>query len=141
MPTIIKEEKPYSSFQLEGDLIHTQFTMGQLNSIEKVFKTFAKTQESLNKNKEKSKLENLYSILFYDFVTQFGTFKIKDTIDNKRDFLKRIKLVQSMTPKKWMDIIIEEMELENPSEEEIEQYIKGEIPIRSISPYLLFHIF
>ena len=44
MPTIVKEEKPYSSFQLEGDLIHTQFTMGQLNSIEKVFKKFTKNQ-------------------------------------------------------------------------------------------------
>ena len=85
MPTIVKEEKPYSSFQLEGDLIYTQFTMGQLNSIEKVFKTFTKTQESLNKNKEKSKLDNLYSVLFYDFVTQFGTFKIEDPIDNKKD--------------------------------------------------------
>ena len=138
MPTIVKEEKPYNYFQLEGDLIHTQFTMGQLNSIEKVFKTFAKTQESLNKNKEKSKLNHLYSILFYDFVTQFGTFKIEDPIDNKRDFLERIKLVQSMTPKKWMDIIIEEMKLENPSKEEIDQYINGEIP--NISP-LLFHTF
>ena len=140
MPTIVKEEKPYNYFQLEGDLIHTQFTMGQLNSIEKVFKTFAKTQESLNKNKEKSKLNHLYSILFYDFVTQFGTFKIEDPIDNKRDFLERIKLVQSMTPKKWMDIIIEEMKLENPSKEEIDQYINGEIPIKNISP-LLFHTF
>lgn len=140
MPTIVKEEKPYNSFQLEGDLIHTQFTMGQLNSIEKVFKTFAKTQDNLNKNKEKSKLENLYSILFYDFVTQFGTFKIEDPIDNKRDFLERIKLVQSMTPKKWIDIIVEEMKLENPAEEEIEQYINNEIPIRNISP-LLFHTF
>lgn len=140
MPTIVKEEKPYSSFQLEGDLIYTQFTMGQLNSIEKVFKTFTKTQESLNKNKEKSKLDNLYSVLFYDFVTQFGTFKIEDPIDNKKDFLERIKLVQSMTPKKWMNIIIEEIELENPSDKEIEQYINGEIPIRNISP-LLFHTF
>ena len=140
MPTIVKEEKPYNSFQLEGDLIHTQFTMGQLNSIEKVFKTFAKTQESLNKNKEKSKLDNLYSLLFYNFVTQFGTFKIEDPIDNKRDFLERIKLVQSMTPKKWIDIIVKEMELENPAEEEIEQYINNEIPIRNISP-LLFHTF
>ena len=140
MPTIIKEEKPYSSFQLEGDLIHTQFTMGQLNSIEKVFKTFAKTQESLNKNKEKSKLENLYSILFYDFVIQFGTFKIEDPIDNKKYFLERIKMVQTMTTKKWMNIIVEEMKLENPSDEEIEQYIKGKIPIRNISP-LLFHTF
>lgn len=140
MPTIVKEEKPYSSFQLEGDLIHTQFTMGQLNSIEKVFKTFTKTQESLNKNKEKSKLDNLYSVLFYDFVTQFGTFKIEDPIDNKKDFLERVKLVQSMTTKKWMDIIVEEMKLEKPSDEEIEQYIKGEIPIRNISP-LLFHTF
>ena len=140
MPTIVKEEKPYSSFQLEGDLIHTQFTMGQLNSIEKVFKTFAKTQDNLNKNKEKSKLKKLYSILFYDFVTQFGTFKIEDPIDNKRDFLERVKMVQTMTPKKWMDIIVEEMKLENPSDEEIEQYIKGEISIRNISP-LLFHTF
>lgn len=140
MPTIVKEEKPYSSFQLEGDLIYTQFTMGQLNSIEKVFKTFTKTQESLNKNKEKSKLDNLYSVLFYDFVTQFGTFKIEDPIDNKKDFLERIKLVQSMTPKKWIDIIVKEMELENPAEEEIEQYINNEIPIRNISP-LLFHTF
>lgn len=140
MPTIVKEEKPYRSFQLEGDLIHTQFTMGQLNSIEKVFKTFTKTQESLNKNKEKSKLDNLYSVLFYDFVTQFGTFKIEDPIDNKKDFLERVKLVQSMTTKKWMDIIVEEMKLEKPSDEEIEQYIKGEIPIRNISP-LLFHTF
>ena len=45
-----------------------------------------------------------------------------------------------MTPKKWMDIIVEEMELENPSDEEIEQYLNGDIPIRSISP-LLFHTF
>ena len=45
-----------------------------------------------------------------------------------------------MTPKKWMDIIVEEMELENPSDEEIEKYINGEITIRSISP-LLFHTF
>ena len=140
MPTIVKEEKPYNSFQLEGDLIHTQFSMSQLNSIEKVFKTFAKTQDNLNKNKEKSKLENLYSILFYDFVTQFGTFKIKDPIDNKRDFLERVKMIQNMTPKKWMDIIIEEMELEKPSEKEIEQYLNGDIPIRNISP-LLFHTF
>lgn len=140
MPTIVKEEKPYSSFQLEGDLIYTQFTMGQLNSIEKVFKTFTKTQESLNKNKEKSKLDNLYSVLFYDFVTQFGTFKIEDPIDNKKDFLERVKMVQTMTPKQWIDIIVEEMELESPSNEELEQYIKGEIPIRSISP-LLFHTF
>ena len=140
MPTIVKEEKPYSSFQLEGDLIYTQFTMGQLNSIEKVFKTFTKTQESLNKNKEKSKLDNLYSVLFYDFVIQFGTFKIEDPIDNKKDFLERVKMVQTMTPKQWIDIIVEEMELENPSNEELEQYIKGEIPIRNISP-LLFHTF
>ena len=138
MPTIVKEEKPYSSFQLEGDLIHTQFTMGQLNSIEKVFKTFTKTQESLNKNKEKSKLEHLYSILFYDFVTQFGTFKIEDPIDNKRDFLERIKLVQSMTPKKWTQAIIEEMDAEQLSETDIDQYVKDELSIRNISP-LLFH--
>ena len=45
-----------------------------------------------------------------------------------------------MTTKKWMDIIVEEMKLEKPSDEEIEQYIKGEIPIRNISP-LLFHTF
>ena len=140
MPTIVTEEKPYSSFKLEGDLIHTQFTMSQLNKIEKVFKTFNKTQENLNKNKDKSKLEQLYNILFYDFVTQFGTFKIEDPVDNKRDFLERIKMVQTMTPKKWMDIIVEEMELENPSEEEIKQYLDGTISIRSISP-LLFHTF
>ena len=140
MPTIVTEEKPYSSFKLEGDLIHTQFTMSQLNKIEKVFKTFTKTQENLNKNKDKSKLEQLYNILFYDFVTQFGTFKIENPVDNKRDFLERVKMVQTMTPKKWMDIIVEEMELENPSEKEIEQYINGDIPIRSISP-LLFHTF
>ena len=140
MPTIVKEEKPYNSFQLEGDLIHTQFNMSQLKIIDKVFKTFAKTQDNLNKNKDNSKLEQLYSILFYDFVTQFGTFKIEDPIDNKRDFLERVKMVQTMTPKKWMDIIVEEMKLENPSEEEIEQYLNGNIPIRSISP-LLFHTF
>mgnify|MGYP000691398345 CR=1 FL=1 len=140
MPTIVKEEKPYNSFQLEGDLIHTQFNMSQLKIIDKVFKTFAKTQDNLNKNKDNSKLEQLYSILFYDFVTQFGTFKIEDPIDNKRDFLERVKMVQTMTPKKWMDIIVEEMKLENPSKEEIEQYLNGNIPIRSISP-LLFHTF
>ena len=140
MPTIIKEEKPYNSFQLEGDLIHTQFNMSQLKIIDKVFKTFAKTQENLNKNKNNSKLEQLYSILFYDFVTQFGTFKIEDPIDNKRDFLERVKMVQTMTPKKWMDIIVEEIKLENPSEEEIKQYLDGTISIRSISP-LLFHTF
>lgn len=140
MPTIVKEEKPYNSFQLEGDLIHTQFSMSQLNSIEKVFKTFAKTQDNLNKNKEKSKLENLYSILFYDFITQFGTFKIKDPIDNKRDFLERVKLVQSMTPKKWINIIVEEIEVEQLSETDIDQYVKGELSIRNISP-LLFHAF
>lgn len=140
MPTIVKEEKPYNSFQLEGDLIHTQFSMSQLNSIEKVFKTFAKTQDNLNKNKEKSKLENLYSILFYDFITQFGTFKIKDPIDNKRDFLERVKLVQSMTPKKWINIIVEEIEAEQLSETDIDQYVKGELSIRNISP-LLFHAF
>ena len=140
MPTIVTEEKPYSVFQLEGDFLHTQFNVGQLRIIEKAFKTFAKTQDNLNKNKDNSKLEKLYSILFYDFVTQFGTFKIEDPIDNKRDFLERVKMVQTMTPKKWMDIIVEEMELENPSEEEIHQYLTGEIPIRSISP-LLFHTF
>lgn len=140
MPTIIKEEKPYSSFQLEGDLIHTQFNMSQLKIIDKVFKTFTKTQDNLNKNKDNSKLKQLYSILFYDFVTQFGTFKIEDPIDNKRDFLERVKMVQTMTPKKWMDIIVKEMKLENPSKEEIEQYLNGNIPIRSISP-LLFHTF
>lgn len=140
MPTILTDEKPYSDFQLEGDLPHTQFNVGQLKIIEKAFKTFAKTQDNLNKNKDKSKLEQLYSILFYDFVTQFGTFKIEDPIDNKRDFLERVKMVQTMTPKKWMDIIVEEMELENPSQEEIEQYLNGDIPIRSISP-LLFHTF
>ena len=140
MPTIIKKDKPYSNFQLEGDLIHTQFSMSQLNSIEKVFKTFAKTQDNLNKNKEKSKLENLYSILFYDFITQFGTFKIKDPIDNKRDFLERVKLVQSMTPKKWINIIVEEIEAEQLSETDIDQYVKGELSIRNISP-LLFHAF
>lgn len=140
MPTIVKEDKPYNIFQLEGDIIHTQFNMSQLKIIDKVFKTFAKTQDNLNKNKDNSKLEQLYSILFYDFVTQFGTFKIEDPIDNKRDFLKRIKMVQSMTPKKWINIIVEEMELEKPSEEEIEQYLNGDISIRSISP-LLFHTF
>lgn len=140
MPTIIKEDKPYNIFQLEGDIIHTQFNMSQLKIIDKVFKTFAKTQDNLNKNKDNSKLEQLYSILFYDFVTQFGTFKIEDPIDNKRDFLERIKMVQSMTPKKWINIIVEEMELEKPSEEEIEQYLNGDISIRSISP-LLFHTF
>lgn len=45
-----------------------------------------------------------------------------------------------MTPKKWINIIVEEMELEKPSEEEIEQYLNGDISIRSISP-LLFHTF
>ena len=133
MPTIVTDEKPYSVFQLEGDFPHTQFNVGQLRIIEKAFKTFAK-------NKDNSKLEQLYSILFYDFVTQFGTFKIEDPIDNKRDFLERVKMVQTMTPKKWMDIIVEEMELENPSQEEIDQYLSGDIPIRSISP-LLFHTF
>lgn len=140
MPTILTEEKPYSYFQLEGDFPHTQFNVGQLRIIEKAFKTFAKTQEKLNKNKENSALEHLYSVLFYDFVTQFVTFKIEDPIDNKRDFLERVKMVQTMTPKKWMDIIVEEMKLENPSEEEINQYLTGEIPIRNISP-LLFHTF
>mgnify|MGYP000991164940 CR=1 FL=1 len=136
MPTILTKEKPYRVFQLEGDFPHTQFNVGQLRIIEKAFKTFAKTQEKLNKNKENSALEHLYSVLFYDFVTQFGTFKIEDPIDNKRDFLERVKMVQTMTPKKWMDI----MKLENPSEEEINQYLTGEIPIRNISP-LLFHTF
>lgn len=140
MPTIIKEDKPYSNFQLEGDLIHTHFNMSQLKLIDKAFNTFKKNQDNLDKNKEKSKLNQLYSILFYDFIIQFGTFKIEDPIDNKRDFLERVKLVQSMTPKKWTQAIIEEMELENPSDEEIEKYINGEIPIRSISP-LLFHTF
>lgn len=140
MPTIVKEDNPYSSFQLEGDLIHTHFNMSQLKLIDKAFNTFKKTQETLDKNKENSKLDNLYSILFYDFVIQFATFKIEDPIDNKRDFLERVKMVQTMTPKKWMDIIVEEMELENPSDEEIEKYINGEITIRSISP-LLFHTF
>lgn len=140
MPTIVTDEKPYSVFQLEGDFPHTQFNVGQLRIIDKAFKTFAKTQDNLNKNKDNSKLEKLYSILFYDFVTQFGTFKIEDPIDNKRDFLERVKMVQTMTPKKWMDIIVEEMELENPSDEEIKQYLNGDISIRSISP-LLFHTF
>ena len=138
MPTIIKEDKPYNIFQLEGDLIHTQFNMTQLKIIDKVFKTFAKTQDTLNKNKDNSKLEQLYSILFYDFVTQFGTFKIEDPIDNKRDFLERVKLVQSMTPKKWIQAIIEEMDAEQLSETNIDQYVKGELSIRNISP-LLFH--
>lgn len=138
MPTIIKEDKPYNIFQLEGDLIHTQFNMTQLKIIDKVFKTFAKTQNNLNKNKDNSKLEQLYSILFYDFVTQFGTFKIEDPIDNKRDFLERVKLVQSMTPKKWIQAIIEEMDAEQLSETNIDQYVKGELSIRNISP-LLFH--
>lgn len=138
MPTIIKEDKPYNIFQLEGDLIHTQFNMTQLKIIDKVFKTFAKTQDNLNKNKDNSKLEQLYSILFYDFVTQFGTFKIEDPIDNKRDFLERVKLVQSMTPKKWIQAIIEEMDAEQLSETNIDQYVKGELSIRNISP-LLFH--
>lgn len=140
MPTILTDEKPYNVFQLEGDFPHTQFNVSQLRIIDKAFKTFAKTQDNLNKIKDKSKLEHLYSILFYDFVTQFAFFKIEDPIDNKRDFLERVKMVQTMTPKKWMDIIVEEMELENPSDEEIHQYLKGEIPIRSISP-LLFHTF
>lgn len=140
MPTIVTDDKPYSGFQLEGDFPHTHFNVGQLKIIEKAFKTFAKTQDNLNKNKENSALNHLYSILFYDFVTQFGTFKIEDPIDNKRDFLERVKMVQTMTPKKWMDVIVEEMELENPSEEEIEQYLNGAIPIRNISP-LLFHTF
>lgn len=138
MPTIVKEDKPYTSFQLEGDLIHTHFNMSQLKIIDKVFNTFKKTQETLDKNKENSKLDNLYSILFYDFVIQFATFKIEDPIDNKRDFLERVKLVQSMTPKKWTQAIIEEMDAEKLSEEEIEQYLNGDISIRSISP-LLFH--
>lgn len=138
MPTIIKEDKPYNIFQLEGDLIHTQFNMTQLKIIDKVFKTFAKTQDNLNKNKDNSKLEQLYSILFYDFVTQFGTFKIEDPIDNKRDFLERVKLVQSMTPKQWIQAIIEEMDAEQLSETNIDQYVKGELSIRNISP-LLFH--
>lgn len=138
MPTIVKEEKPYSSFQLEGDLIHTHFNMSQLKLIDKAFNTFKKTQETLDKNKENSKLDNLYSILFYDFVIQFATFKIEDPIDNKRDFLERVKLVQSMTPKKWTQAIIEEMEAENLSDTEIDQYVKGELSIRNISP-LLFH--
>ena len=138
MPTIVKEDKPYSSFQLEGDLIHTHFNMSQLKLIDKAFNTFKKTQETLDKNKENSKLDNLYSILFYDFVIQFATFKIEDPIDNKRDFLERVKLVQSMTPKKWTQAIIEEMEAENLSDTEIDQYVKGELSIRNISP-LLFH--
>lgn len=138
MPTIVKEDKPYASFQLEGDLIHTHFNMSQLKLIDKAFNTFKKTQETLDKNKENSKLDNLYSILFYDFVIQFATFKIEDPIDNKRDFLERVKLVQSMTPKKWIQAIIEEMDAEKLSETEIEQYVKGELSIRNISP-LLFH--
>lgn len=138
MPTIVKEDKPYNIFQLEGDIIHTQFNMSQLKIIDKVFKTFAKTQDNLNKNKDNSKLEQLYSILFYDFVTQFGTFKIEDPIDNKRDFLERVKLAQSMTPKKWIQAIIEEMDAEKLSKTEIEKYVKGELSIRNISP-LLFH--
>lgn len=138
MPTIVKEDKPYSSFQLEGDLIHTHFNMSQLKLIDKAFNTFKKTQETLDKNKENSKLDNLYSILFYDFVIQFATFKIEDPIDNKRDFLERVKLAQSMTPKKWIQAIIEEMDAEKLSETEIEQYVKGELSIRNISP-LLFH--
>ena len=138
MPTIVKEDKPYASFQLEGDLIHTHFNMSQLKLIDKAFNTFKKTQETLDKNKENSKLDNLYSILFYDFVIQFATFKIEDPIDNKRDFLERVKLVQSMTTKKWVNSIIEEMDAEKLSETEIEQYVKGERLIRNISP-LLFH--
>lgn len=138
MPTIVKEDKTYSSFQLEGDLIHTHFNMSQLKLIDKAFNTFKKTQETLDKNKEISKLDNLYSILFYDFVIQFATFKIEDPIDNKRDFLERVKLVQSMTPKKWTQAIIEEIEAENLSDTEIDQYVKGELSIRNISP-LLFH--
>ena len=138
MPTIVKEDNPYSSFQLEGDLIHTHFNMSQLKLIDKAFNTFKKTQETLDKNKENSKLDNLYSILFYDFVIQFATFKIEYPIDNKRDFLERVKLVQSMTPKKWTQAIIEEMEAENLSDTEIDQYVKGELSIRNISP-LLFH--
>lgn len=140
MPTIVKEDKPYSSFQLEGDLIHTHFNMSQLKLIDKAFNTFKKTQETLDKNKENSKLDNLYSILFYDFVIQFATFKIEDPIDNKRDFLERVKLVQSMTPKKWTQAIIQEMDAEQLSETDIDQYVKGELSIRNISP-LLFHAF
>lgn len=140
MPTIVKEDKPYSSFQLEGDLIHTHFNMSQLKLIDKAFNTFKKTQETLDKNKENSKLDNLYSILFYDFVIQFATFKIEDPIDNKRDFLESVKLVQSMTPKKWTQAIIQEMDAEQLSETDIDQYVKGELSIRNISP-LLFHAF
>lgn len=138
MPIIVKEDKPYSSFQLEGDLIHTHFNISQLKLINKTFNTFKKTQDNLDKNKEKSKLDQLYSILFYDFIIQFGTFKIEDPIDNKRDFLERVKLVQSMTPKKWTQAIIEEMDAEQLSETDIDQYVKGELSIRNISP-LLFH--
>lgn len=138
MPTIVKEDKPYASFQLEGDLIHTHFNMSQLKLIDKAFNTFKKTQETLDKNKENSKLDNLYSILFYDFVIQFATFKIEDPIDNKRDFLERMKLVQSMTPKKWINSIVDEIEAENLSNTEIDKYLKGELSIRTISP-LLFH--
>lgn len=114
--------------------------MSQLKLIDKAFNTFKKTQETFDKNKENSTLDHLYSILFYDFVIQFATFKIEDPIDNKRDFLERVKLVQSMTPKKWVNSIVDEIELENPSDEEIHQYLTGEIPIRNISP-LLFHTF
>lgn len=138
MPTIVKENKPYSNFQLEGDLLHTHFNMSQLKLIDKAFNTFKKTQETLDKNKENSKLDHLYSILFHDFVIQFATFKIEDPIDNKRDFLERVKLVQSMTPKKWIQAIIEEMDAEQLSETDIDQYVKGELSIRNISP-LLFH--
>ena len=138
MPTIVKENKPYNSFQLEGDLIHTHFNMNQLKLIDKAFNTFKKTQETLDKHKENSKLDHLYSILFYDFVIQFATFKIEDPIDNKRDFLERVKLIQSMTPKKWTQAIIKEMDAEQLSETDIDQYVKGERSIRNISP-LLFH--
>ena len=140
MPTIVTDEKPYSVFQLEGDFLHTQFNVGQLRIIDKAFKTFAKTQDNLNKNKDKIKTRTPIYVFYLRFVTQFAFFKIEDPIDNKRDFLERVKMVQTMTPKKWMDIIVKEMELENPSDEEIEQYLNGDIPIRSISP-LLFHTF
>ena len=57
MPTIVTDEKPYSVFQLESDFPHTQFNVGQLRIIEKAFKTFAKTQDNLNKNKDNSKYQ------------------------------------------------------------------------------------
>ena len=43
-----------------------------------------------------------------------------------------------MTPKKWTQAIIEEMDAEQLSETDIDQYVKDELSIRNISP-LLFH--